>query len=93
MYARVLTYFTLVGVIIIVSVSYLIEYLLKIPLGSVTLLGEQYWAGMNIIPVILTSYLFFGFYVMDCFVVPSTRDDAAIFWSKCNDPGFKLIFA
>lgn len=62
-YSHVLTYFTLVGVVIIVVVSYLIEYLVKIPLGSVTLLGEQYWAGTDIIPVILTSYLFFGFYV------------------------------
>ena len=62
-YSSVLTYFTLVGVITVVSVSYLIEYLVKIPLGSVTLLGEQYWDGLGIIPIILTSYLFFGLYV------------------------------
>jgi O-antigen/teichoic acid export membrane protein len=63
-YARVLTYFTLVGVVIIVLVTFFIEYLVQIPLpGSITILGQNYWSGISVIPVILTSYLFFGMYV------------------------------
>lgn len=63
-YARVLTYFTLLGVSIIIVVSYLIEYLVQIPLsGKITIMGSPYWSGIKIIPVILTSYLFYGFYV------------------------------
>lgn len=63
-YSRVLTYFTLMGVVVVVFVSYLIEYIVKIPLpGSITLLGKQYWSGVTIIPLILTSYLFYGIYV------------------------------
>jgi O-antigen/teichoic acid export membrane protein len=63
-YARVLTYFCLTGVLLIISVSYLIDYVVQIPLfGTVTILGSQYWSGINVIPVILTSYLFYGFYV------------------------------
>lgn len=62
-YSRVFTYFTLIGVITVIGVSYLIKYLVKIPIGSVTLLGQQYWSGIDIIPIILTSYLLFGFYV------------------------------
>ncbi|KAA3608467.1 MAG: hypothetical protein D8M58_19520 [Calditrichaeota bacterium] len=63
-YSRVLTYFTLVGVIIVILVSYLIEYLVQIPLpGGITLLGKEYWPGTSIIPIILTSYLFYGLYV------------------------------
>jgi O-antigen/teichoic acid export membrane protein len=63
-YSRVLTYFSLMGVFVVVSVSYLIEYLVQIPLpGSMTLLGNAYWEGIKIIPVILTAYFLFGLYV------------------------------
>jgi len=63
-YSRVMTYFALLGVVIVIYVTYLVEYLVKIPLpGSITLLGEEYWAGITIIPLILTSYLFYGIYV------------------------------
>ncbi len=63
-YSRVLTYFTLIGVVLVVLVSYLIEYLVQIPLpGQITLLGKEYWSGISIIPIILSSYLFYGLYV------------------------------
>lgn len=63
-YSKVLTYFILIGVGIIISVSYLIEYIVKIPLpGSMTLLGSDYFSGLQIIPVILSAYLFYGIYV------------------------------
>jgi O-antigen/teichoic acid export membrane protein len=63
-YSRVMTYFVLMAVVIVVYVSFLIEYLVKIPLpGSITLLGKAYWPGIKIIPLILTSYLLYGIYV------------------------------
>ncbi len=63
-YARVLTYFTLGSVAIVVLVSYFIEYLVQIPLpGGITLLGPDYWPGIKIIPIILLSYFFYGLYV------------------------------
>ena len=63
-YSRVLTYFTLVGVLIVVIVSFFIEYIVRIPLpGGITLLGKDYWPGISIVPVILVSYLFYGLYV------------------------------
>jgi O-antigen/teichoic acid export membrane protein len=41
-----------------------IEYIVKIPIApGLTLLGESYWGGVKIIPVILFSYLMFGIYV------------------------------
>ncbi len=63
-YARVLTYFFLVGSFIVVTGSYFVEYIVKLPLGgSRTLLGHAYWSGIIIIPLILTAYLFYGLYV------------------------------
>jgi O-antigen/teichoic acid export membrane protein len=41
-----------------------IEYIVQIPIApNMTLLGESYWGGVKIIPVILFSYLMFGIYV------------------------------
>ena len=63
-YARVLTYFTLFGALLIVTASFFIEYLLKIPLGANHhIMNKPYWPGIKIIPIVLTAYLFYGIYV------------------------------
>ncbi len=63
-YARVLTYFFLIGSFIVVTGSYFVDYIVKLPLGGGrTLLGHAYWNGIVIIPLILTAYLFYGLYV------------------------------
>lgn len=63
-YARVLTYFTLAGAFIVVAGSYFVEYIAQFPLSATkTIMGAAYWDGLSIIPVILTSYLFYGLYV------------------------------
>ena len=63
-YARVLTYFTLIAAFLIIGASYFVEYLLKIPLGAGRhIMNAPYWEGIKIIPIVLTSYLFYGIYV------------------------------
>ncbi len=63
-YARVLTYFTLVSTVVIIFGSFVIDYLVRLPLpGGKTVMGRMYWPGTKIIPIILTSYLFYGLYV------------------------------
>lgn len=63
-YARVLTWFTLIGAFVVVVGSFTIEYLVRIPLSAgSTVMGRVYWPGVKIIPIILTAYLFYGFYV------------------------------
>lgn len=63
-YSKVLTYFSAVGVLVVVMVSYYIEYLVMIPIApGRTIMGSEYWNGIVIIPIILTAYLFYGIYV------------------------------
>lgn len=63
-YSKVLTYFTLAGVMIVVLGSYYIEYIVKFPIYSgKTIMHSAYWDGIVIIPIILASYLFYGIYV------------------------------
>ena len=63
-YAKVMTYFTLGGVLVIIGASYLLEYVLKMPLAfGKPIIGEKYWGGLIIMPIIMSSYLFYGMYV------------------------------
>ncbi len=63
-YAKVLTYFVLIGTFLVSAGSYFIEYIVRIPIYSgKTIMGSAYWSGVNIIPVILAAYLFYGIYV------------------------------
>ena len=63
-YSKIMTYFILLGILLIIGGSLLIEYLVKLPLYfGKPYMGEAYWSGLKIIPLILTAYLFFGIYV------------------------------
>lgn len=63
-YSRVMTYYVFVAAFVVLAVTMTIEYIVKIPIApGLTLLGESYWGGVKIIPVILFSYLMFGVYV------------------------------
>jgi O-antigen/teichoic acid export membrane protein len=63
-YSRVMTYYILGASVIVLAGSLFIEYLVKIPITArVTVLGQAYWGGVRIIPIILLSYLLYGIYV------------------------------
>ncbi len=62
-FSKVFTYFTLIGSFVLVILSLFIEDLMKIKISGVSFIGEAYWSGLNIVPIILLAYLFDGFYV------------------------------
>lgn len=63
-YARVMTYFILFAAFVVLGGSLLVEYVVQIPIGpDKTLLGKTYWNGLQIIPLILFSYMLYGIYV------------------------------
>jgi O-antigen/teichoic acid export membrane protein len=63
-YSRVMTYYLFIAAFVVLMVTMSIEYIVKIPIApGMTLLGESYWGGVKIIPIILFSYLMFGVYV------------------------------
>ncbi len=63
-YAHVMTYASLIGAILIMLGTLFIEYIVKIPLPKgKTIMGQAYWEGNFIIPIILTAYWFYGMYV------------------------------
>jgi len=64
MFSKILTYFTLIGAILVVGISLFIPDLAKIQIAGYSLLGKAYWAGLNIVPIILLAYLINGIYVI-----------------------------
>ncbi|MGE5804791.1 MAG: oligosaccharide flippase family protein [Ignavibacteria bacterium] len=68
LFAKVLTYFTLAGSIILVVLSLFIDDIVKyeiIILGKkVSLIGSAYWSGVYIVPAVLLGYLINGIYAV-----------------------------
>lgn len=63
-FAKVLTYFCIVGAFLLIIVSLFIEDVIKINFFGYHLIGEKYWSGISIIPIVLLGYLFNGMYVV-----------------------------
>ena len=64
MFSKVLTYFTLVGSILLIILSLFISDVAKIQIAGYSLIGSEYWSGLNIIPIVLLAYLINGMYVI-----------------------------
>ncbi len=64
MFSKVLTYFTLVGSILLVGISLYISDIAKIQIAGYSLIGSSYWGGLAIVPIILLAYLINGLYVI-----------------------------
>lgn len=61
-FSKVMTYFTIIGSILLVLLSLFINDIIKIGFNGRYLLGQLYWSGVIIVPVILLAYLFNGIY-------------------------------
>jgi len=64
MFSKVLTYFTIVGSLLLVFLSLFISDIVKIDVAGFHLIGAKYWGGLYIVPVVLFAYLFNGLYVV-----------------------------
>lgn len=63
LYARVLSYFTLVSAVVFLGSSFFMEYVVRIPFfGGKHLIQQDYWAGLGVVPIILAGYYFNGVY-------------------------------
>ncbi len=64
LFSKVFTYFTLIGCTVLVLISLFISDIVKINFFGHSIIGSDYWGGLNIVPVILLGYLFYGFYIV-----------------------------
>lgn len=63
-FSKVMTLFILVASLIFLFLSFFIDNIaqMRIPFRGY-LIGKAYWGGLNIVPVILLGYLFYGIYI------------------------------
>lgn len=65
LFSKVFTYFNLVAIILFLFISFFIVFLATTPIPFThgrTFIAEAFWAGLNIVPVVLLAYLFNGWY-------------------------------
>jgi O-antigen/teichoic acid export membrane protein len=64
LFSKVMTLFVLIGSLIFVVLSFFIEDIakMKLPFRGY-LIGKSYWGGLDIVPIILFSYLLYGIYI------------------------------
>jgi len=62
-FSKVLTYFTMIGSVIFLSISFFIDEIIRIQIFGNSLIGPEFWAGAKVVPFILLAYLIYGIYV------------------------------
>jgi len=63
-FSKVLTYFTIVGSLMLVLLSLFISDIVQINFFGYSIIGSKFWGGLYIVPIILLAYLFNGLYVV-----------------------------
>jgi len=63
LFSKVFTLFTVVGSFILIFLTLFITDIATFSLHGRSLIGKDYWSGLSIVPIILTGYLFNGFYI------------------------------
>lgn len=64
LFSKVLTYFTIVGSLMLVLLSLFISDIVQINFFGYSIIGSKFWGGLYIVPIILLAYLFNGLYVV-----------------------------
>ncbi len=60
LFARITTYFFLLMSFVLLLITFFIEDIVKIKFFERFIIHPDYWVGLNIIPVIMLGYLFYG---------------------------------
>lgn len=62
LYARILTYFTLIAAGVFLITGLFMDFLVRMPFVGGKFINPDYWSGMGVIPVILLGFYFNGVY-------------------------------
>jgi len=63
LFSKVFTLFTIAGTTILLFLSLFIKDIATFSIHGKSLIGEAYWSGLSVVPIILAAYLFNGFYI------------------------------
>lgn len=63
LFSRVLTLFTIVSMFILLLWTYSLEFVVRLPFIGGKLINPNYWIGLDIVPIVLFGYFFYGLFV------------------------------
>lgn len=79
-FAHVLTYFTACTTWALLLLAFFTPVLIQTPIAGKYFIHPDYWAGMNIIPLVLAGYLFYGFYINFMVAPVLTKRTRVLMW-------------
>lgn len=62
LFSRIFTLYNLYACLVFLLSALFIEYIIQIPINNGTIINNQYWVGVGIIPIILFGYMLYGMY-------------------------------
>lgn len=80
LFSKILTAFTAVSTWVFLGLTLLISTIIKTPFFGFTLIHKSYWSGLNIIPLVLAGYLFYGFYINFMVAPVLTKKTRVLMW-------------
>jgi len=94
LYARVFTYFNLLAALIFLVFAFYIVNLAAIPLpfrSARTVINPQYWRGLVIVPIVLSAYIFNGWYTNFVAGVYIEKKTKALAWITAIGAGTNAL--
>ncbi len=62
-FSKVMTYFTLLCSIVFLFFTMFINQIVRVSIFGYTIVGKEYWGSLQIVPVVILAYIFYGFYI------------------------------
>ena len=93
LFARIFTYFNLIGGGILLTVSFFIPNIaaFPIPFTDTTFIKPIYWSGLGIVPIVLWAYLFNGWYTNFIAGVYIEKKTAALLWITLSGAAIEAL--
>ena len=79
-FAHVLTYFTALATWALLILAFFTPALIQTPIAGKYFIHPDYWGGMDIIPLVLAGYLFYGFYINFMVAPVLTKRTRVLMW-------------
>ncbi len=62
-FAKVLTYFALLCSLVFLFFTMFMKHIVRISLFGYTIVDRAYWGSLQIVPIVILAYIFYGFYI------------------------------
>ncbi len=62
-FSKVLTYFTIICSLVFLFFTMFMNQIVRLRFFGYTVVGEEYWGSLQIVPIVILAYICYGFYV------------------------------